>query len=157
MKQKLHRQNKLQLLLNSVMGAVFVLAVLLPSCGIKTEAINYGEDVCVYCSMTAIDKKFGAELINDKGKVLKFDCAECMIRFVKSDKGFVPSKLLVASYENHGELIDAEKAFYLSGGNVNSPMGGKLAAFNRREAAESAQKELNGDVLLWDKVKALNF
>jgi len=107
--------------------------------------------------MTLIDKKFGAEIINSKGKVLKFDSGECMLQFLKADKEFKPSKFLITDYENPGELIDAEKAWYLFGGNIKSPMGGRLAGFKTLEAAEKTQKELSGDLLLWDKVRVLNF
>lgn len=137
--------------------AFFLTVLLLSSCEIRPTAIEYGKDMCSYCGMIAIDKRFGAEIINSKGKVLKFDCGECMFRYMKMDKGFKPAEYLVVSYENPGNLIDAEKAFYLSGGNINSPMGGKLAAFATQEAAEKFQKELKGDLILWAKVKGLNF
>lgn len=136
---------------------LFLFPILFSSCEIKPEPINYGKDACAFCSMTAMDKKFGAEIINNKGKLLKFDCGECMLQYLNANKGFIPSKYLITSYENPGNLIDAEKAFYLHGGDINSPMGGKLAGFTTREAAEKFQKELNGELILWDKVIALNF
>lgn len=107
--------------------------------------------------MTVIDEKFGAMLVNRKGKAIKFDSGECMLGYMKADKSFTPEKYFIINYQKPGELMDAEKAFYIHGGNVNSPMGGKLAAFETTEAAEKFQKELKGDLILWDKVIALNF
>ena len=150
-------QNKARLLHNATGTALFLVLMLLSSCEIKPEPIDYGKDVCAFCSMTAMDKKFGAELINSNGKILKFDCGECMFQYLKSNTDFKPEKILVTAYDSPGNLIDAEKAFYLSGGNINSPMGGRLAAFTTREDAEKFQKELNGDLILWDKAISLNF
>lgn len=133
------------------------LIVFLSSCNNEPQAIVYGIDLCQHCKMTIMDKKFGAELINKKGKVLKFDSGECMVAYMKADKNFTVDKTLIINYANPEELIDADKSFFLHGGNVNSPMGGQLAAFKTREDAEKLQKELQGELLLWDKVVGLSF
>jgi copper chaperone NosL len=141
------------------MAALFVLPItfLLASCGVSPEELDFGKDACAFCKMTVMDKKFGAEIINSKGKTLKFDSGECMMKYLQSDKTFKPEKYLIVNYENPGELVDAGKAFYLHGGNVNSPMGGKLAAFKSREAAEKVKAELHGDLILWSNVVAIKF
>ncbi len=133
------------------------LIVFLSSCNNEPQAIVYGIDLCQHCKMTIMDKKFGAELINKKGKALKFDSGECMVAYMKADKNFTVDKTLIINYANPEELIDADKSFFLHGGNVNSPMGGQLAAFKTREDAEKLQKELQGELLLWDKVVGLSF
>ena len=120
-------------------------------------AITYGVDLCQHCKMTIMDKKFGAELINKKGKTLKFDSGECMVSYMKTDKNFEAAQILVINYTNPEELIEADKSFFLHGGNVNSPMGGQLAAFKTRGDAEKFQKELLGDLLLWADVTQIGF
>jgi copper chaperone NosL len=107
--------------------------------------------------MTIIDKKFGAELVNKKGKVIKFDSGECMVNCLKIDKTFEADKFLIINYTNPAELIEADKSFFLRGGNVNSPMGGQLAAFKTKEDAQKNQKELQGDLLLWTDVTQISF
>lgn len=102
--------------------------------------------------MTLVDKKFGAELVNNKGKTVKFDSEECMLKYLKSNKDFKPTKFEVINYSNPGEMIDAEKAFYLIGGAVKSPMGGQLAAFKNQEDAKKFGAELKGNLVLWNKV-----
>ena len=104
-----------------------------------------------------MDKKFGAELINKKGKALKFDSSECMLSYRKTDKNFEAAQILIINYANPEELIEADKSFFLQGGNVNSPMGGQLAAFKTRADAEKFQKELQGGLLLWTDVKQISF
>lgn len=136
---------------------VLLLSILLMSCGTQTPKINFGKDMCAFCKMTVIDEKFGALLINDKGKTLCFDCCECMVNYMKMDKGFNADKKLIVNYNQPKELIDAEKAYYLYGEAVRSPMGGNVAAFNTRETAETFQKKLEGKILLWNKVLEINF
>ena len=140
-----------------ILSWLLVLGSWLSSCNTEPPKINFGKDLCDFCKMTVMDKKFGAVLVNSKGKAVKFDSGECMINYLKTDKDFVPAQYLIINYENPGELIDAEKAFYLQGGNVNSPMGGNLAAFKTHEAAEKFQQELKGDLILWNAVTGLNF
>jgi copper chaperone NosL len=130
---------------------------MISACSTSPQPLEFGKDLCAFCQMTAMDKKFGAELINKQGKALKFDSEECMLNYLNSNKEFKAITYLVVNYENPGELIDAQKAFYLQGGNVKSPMGGKLAAFKTPDAAKKFQAELKGDVLLWDKISVLKF
>lgn len=134
---------------------VFIL--LLTGCNKQPEAIAYGKDLCTNCKMTIMDQKFGAELVNTRGKVIKFDSGECMLEYLKMDDHFEAAEHLVINYANPGELIAADKAFYLHGGEVKSPMGGNLAAFKTTEEAQKFQKELSGDLVLWDKVRQINF
>lgn len=137
--------------------SLFVILFLISSCNTEPVKINYGKDLCEHCKMTIMDKKFGSELINKKGKTLKFDSGECMVNYMKTDKNFEAAQILIINYANPEELINAEKSFFLRGGNVNSPMGGQLAAFKTREDAEKFQKELQGDLLLWPAVTQVNF
>lgn len=137
----------------------FVLTVVLfmASCNSEPEPIEFGKDNCEFCKMTIMDKKFGAELINPKGKALKFDAIECMVAYNKVNEDFKPEKYLAVNYETTVELIDAEQAFFLQGENVHSPMGGNIAAFSTRQAAEKFQQQLQGEILLWNKVAQFNF
>lgn len=127
------------------------------SCNNEPQPINFGKDNCEFCKMTIMDKKFGAELVNKKGKSLKFDSGECMARYMKTDGKFESDKILIIDYANPGALINAGSSFFLHGGNVNSPMGGQLAAFKTKEEAEKFQKELAGELILWNKVTQISF
>ena len=104
-----------------------------------------------------MDKKFGAEMVNSKGKAVKFDSGECMVNYINSETKFEAAQYLIVNYTSEGELIKAEEAFFLHGGNVNSPMGGNLAAFNTKADAEKMQAELGGDLMLWNDVKKIDF
>ncbi|MBL0309910.1 MAG: nitrous oxide reductase accessory protein NosL [Bacteroidetes bacterium] len=104
-----------------------------------------------------MDKKFGAELVNKKGKVQKFDSGECMMNYLKIDAAYQAGHFLIINYESPGELLNAETAVYLQGGQVRSPMGGKLAAFASKQGAEKFQVEMQGEILSWEEVKRLDF
>jgi len=127
------------------------------SCTTEPQPINYGKDACVHCGMTIMDKKFGAEMINAKGKAIKFDSGECMVSFMNSEKKFEAEQYLIVNYVSEGELINAREAFFLHGGEVRSPMGAKLAAFKIKTDAENFKTKLGGDLLSWDEVKKIKF
>lgn len=150
-----HRPLKMDRLL--FLSIVYCLLSIICSCSNEPAKINYGKDLCEHCKMTIMDKKFGAELINKKGKTLKFDSGECMLSYMKTDKKIEAAQILIINYANPEELINAEKSFFLHGGNVNSPMGGQLAAFKTREDAEKFQEELQGDLVLWTDVTQISF
>lgn len=134
-----------------------IVAVFLTACNTRLEPINYGKDQCAACRMTIMDKKFGAELVSSKGKIIKFDSGECMLAYLKADNTFKANLHLVVNYAEPGSLIEADKAFYLHGGNVNSPMGGNLAAFNTSNNAEKFKATIGGDLLNWTDIKQIDF
>ena len=141
------------------MGKIIILvcAIILSSCNTEPEAIKFGKSSCDYCMMTIMDRKFGAELITAKGKKMKFDSGECMLRYIKSQNNLKIGKVFVINYANPEELIDAEKAVYVHGGNVNSPMGGKLACFKTKEDEDKFLKEMAADELSWEELTKLSF
>lgn len=143
--------------MNRILASVFSVCIFIVSCSTEPQPINFGKDLCAHCSMTIMDKKFGAEMVNSKGKALKFDSGECMVNYINSETKFEAAQYLIVNYTSEGELIKAEEAFFLHGGNVNSPMGGNLAAFNTKADAEKMQAELGGDLMLWNDVKKIDF
>lgn len=139
------------------LSIVYCLLSIVSSCNNEPPQINFGKDLCVFCKMTVMDKKFGAVLVNKNGKTLKFDSGECMVNYLNSDAEFETEKILIINYANPEELIDATTSFYLHGGNVKSPMGGQLAAFSTKQDAEKFHTELSGELLSWNEVMQLGF
>ena len=134
----------------------FLLPVLflLSSCEVKTQPLNYGKDACQYCKMSIMDKKFGAEIITVKGKIYKFDSAECMIRFVKNANVVQLNDIesyWVADFSQQGNLINAKDAFYLHSLSLPSPMGGFLTAFSSENELNKIKANNNGDVWSWQQ------
>ncbi|MFC3880556.1 nitrous oxide reductase accessory protein NosL [Algoriphagus namhaensis] len=128
-------------------------AYLLFSCNTGPQAIQYGSEGCHYCKMTIVDKIHGAELVSDKGKVFKFDAAECMVNFFEDEPHFAMSGAYTNYYEQPEELLLVEEATFLISPNLPSPMGAFLTAFRQREVAEQVKAEKGGYLFSWEELK----
>ena len=115
--------------MNKITVSIFSICIFLVSCSTEPQAINFGKDLCEHCSMTIMDKKFGAEMVNSKGKAIKFDSGECMVGYINSENKFQAEQYLVVNYASEGELINAEQS----------------------------NNEFAADLLTWDDVKKINF
>ena len=132
---------------------VVLLIIGLSSCNIAPAPINYGSDGCQYCSMTIVDKQHAAQFVTQKGKVFKFDAAECMMNYLKEIDKTTVALFLVNDYEAPGELINATEATYLICKNIPSPMGEFLTAFKSREVAERVHAANQGVLLSWAELQ----
>lgn len=134
--------------------AAALLSITLLSCSSDPEPLQYGEDACHTCKMTLMDRKFGAELVTQKGKIYKFDDVNCMLAFYNSGQ-VQPSEFahkLVVDFSQPATLIEAADAFYLKSPEIKSPMASKVAAFQKKESMESVKKELKGIYLVWGEL-----
>jgi copper chaperone NosL len=124
------------------------------SCSTEPEPLVYGTDVCHFCKMTLMDKKFGAELVTKKGKVYKFDDMNCFLKFYNS--GFENTEeyhhKLVVDFASEGKLIDATHAFYIKSSAIRSPMDGQVAAFESKANSDRYKNEWKGIYLAWGEV-----
>ncbi len=137
-----------------IASGISILLLNLASCSTEPEPLNYGMDVCHFCKMTLVDKKFGAELVTDKGKVFKFDDLNCFLNFYNSDYEETNhfSHVLVVDYSIPGKLIPAKDAFYLKSADIRSPMDGQVAAFERKASMDNFKKQWKGIYLAWGEV-----
>lgn len=138
-----------------ILVLVLILFPIAFACSQQPEPINFGSDDCIHCKMTIEDQRFGAEIVTKKGKILKFDAAECMINYLK--KGKISEEevagLYVIDFSNPQKLIDAKKAFYLISPNLPSPMGANLSAFSTKTNADAQKQISGGEVYNWEEVK----
>lgn len=65
----------------TIVGLLFILCVVV-SCAPEQKPIPYGAANCAHCNMTVADNRYGAELVNDKGKAYFFDSSECLMAYV---------------------------------------------------------------------------
>lgn len=126
--------------------------VVLSSCSMEPERINYGKEACHFCSMTIVDNQHAAELVTTKGKSYKFDAIECMINYINRND-VDASVYLVCDYANPGTLIPANSATFLISKEISSPMGAFLSGFSSNEEALNTQKNKTGDLYSWDSVQ----
>lgn len=131
----------------------FVSIVILVSCGpTEPKPIKLNSDSCDFCKMTISNYKFAAELITQKGRVYKFDDISCMIRYAKSNTTVQYSGFYINDYLRENKFIEAEKGFYLKGGTINGPMGGKVVIFSTDKEADTYRPKLNAAPTTWKEV-----
>jgi copper chaperone NosL len=134
--------------------AVAVLLLFLTSCSSGPEPFKLGSDICQGCKMGIADPKFGGEIVTKKGKVYKFDDAICMVRFLKS--GAVQESEIknsvVINFQKTNDFIKAEQGFFYEDTGLKSPMGGNVAAFANKQAAENYANSKDGRIIGWDEV-----
>jgi copper chaperone NosL len=118
--------------MKNLSGLLVLILFLLSSCSREPEPLSYGKDSCEHCKMTIMDNKYGAEIVTAKGKVFKFDAAECMADFLKAEPERLNNPkdlLLTINVAAPGDLTDARTAFFLNDKAFKSPMGANIASF----------------------------
>lgn len=117
----------------------FLMSFSLSFCTPRPEAIQFGNEGCQFCKMTIMDKRFGGEIITQKGKVFKFDDLNCLVnfrelnQFNKKDLAFT----LVIDFSQPGKLIDTQQAIYVFSPELRSPMAANIAAFEKQADAKN--------------------
>lgn len=122
------------------------------SCEVSPKPINYGSDVCHFCSMTIVDKQHAAQVVTQKGKTFKFDAVECMVNHLKDVDVASMELFLVNDYQTPGDLIDATNATFLISKGIPSPMGEYLSGFQSKVEAENVEAENNGKLYSWNEL-----
>lgn len=129
---------------------ILILFLGLAACKDKIDTgphvIHYGEDVCERCKMIISDKRFAAQLVDQKGTALKFDDVGCLSEYLKESgvEGGKPLAMYVADFAT-GEWLDAGKAFYLRNPELRSPMGYNIAAFGTAEEMDMSPFREGGE------------
>jgi copper chaperone NosL len=137
--------------------ALAIACLVFQGCG-KSGPVPFfwGEDACHHCKMTLVQKGFAAQRINDKGKVYKYDAIECLLEDLKAKPVRVGEGLFVSDWSRPDAMVsEAQSVFFLKGGDITSPMGSALAAFQSRDSATAFQARVGGDLLDWSGLKNL--
>ena len=148
---------KMRFLLASVLLiAGFVLTTCSPSSGGGEPAppdIAYRQDICEACGMIIGDAKFAAATLLTNGETRKFDDIGDMIVYHMDHPDQQVQAWLVHDYRNE-QWLRAEKAFFVFGSSIASPMGHGLAAFADRTSAGAFAASVGGKVLTFDEARA---
>ena len=137
------------------LGYILITMLLLNSCAVEPQPINYGQDACDFCKMNIVDQQHAAELVSSKGKAYKFDAIECMMNYLNrkelNSEDF--NYLLVANYNKPGELIDAKTAAFIKSEDIPSPMGAFLSGVPSNDEVQKITKTKGGEVFEWTTLK----
>lgn len=128
------------------------LLLLIFSCDVTPQAIDYGHDACHFCKMTIVDKVHAAEIVTKKGKIYKFDATECMVNFMNEFEVSEIKFYMTNHYSEPKSLINATKATFLISKNITSPMGAFITAFEHKTDAETVQSEKSGTLYTWEEL-----
>lgn len=145
-------------MLNILKITLFLLVIsVVTSCSSGPETINYGKENCEFCKMTIMDKKFGTELVSQKGKVFKFDDAACMVKYMQvSNQEDAQFKFIVFNgVDAPGELLGVEEATFVYSGEMRSPMLGNVGAFkDPKKANDYLKSDTTAQMMSWEEVKS---
>lgn len=131
-----------------MMSLLAGIILILAACQPKSEPIHFGEDQCHYCKMTISDVKFGSEMITKKGKVYKYDAAECMARHI-AEEDPAWNALYAIAYDKPETLLPVDSLHWLISPDFRSPMGANLVAFSKRSQLDS---QYHSQLIHWDEV-----
>ncbi len=88
-------------------------------------------------------------MVTRKGKQIKYDAIECMMR--DNLQNYEESEItimLVADYLDPGTMLTAQEASFVIDEEINSPMGANLAAIKKDSNKEGFSK-----VYTWNELK----
>lgn len=123
----------------------------LSSCSTGPQPIAFGKDQCHSCKMNISDQRFGAEIVNKKGKAFKFDDSHCIVEFIRSkaieEKDI--AQVYLVDFAGNGALIDANTALLYESEGLRSPMGGNVAAFSSKEKLQEVSRQYPGKETNW--------
>lgn len=138
----------------SAVSVLFLLFFSLHSCSQVPEPVKYGTDNCDFCKMTIMDPKFAGELITQKGKVVKFDDARCLIGYLKSDaaKNQKIAGTYLTDFSGNHDFVNTEAGFFLSSPELRSPMNGNIAIFAELDSLQKIQRQLKGERIFWKDI-----
>lgn len=135
--------------------AMFLLFFMLQSCGNRgPDPIQLNKDTCSSCKMSISQGNFAAELITKKGRTYKFDDMFCLKNHIKENAGEEGANFYIGDYTKENELIDATTAWYVQSENISSPMGGQIAAFADKAAAEKLAAQHQTQIKSWNDIKS---
>ena len=131
----------------------FLILLVSVSCVTKeAEPIKLNSDACEFCKMKISDGKFGAELITNKGRIYKFDDMHCMISYDKENLTTNIQSFYIHDFSQNNILIPAETAFYVKGGEINSPMRGNIIAVKTEEEVKKIASKYKANPTSWSEI-----
>lgn len=126
---------------------------LLTGCGSnEPKPIKLNVDACEFCKMPISDGKYGAEIQTQKGRFYAFDDISCLVKYCEENESTKVKSYYVHDYTQNNQLIDATTAFYISGGDINSPMNGNIAAFSTQADAQIFGDKLKAKAIKWNEI-----
>jgi len=124
----------------------------LVACSSGPKPIDYGKEECVFCKMTIMDKQFGCQVVNTKGKAFNFDDVSCLLSYLGTTKPEEIGAIYVPDYTGLNELLPAAEMHFVKSELLHSPMAGNMAAFSGKDSAQHYAGNLKGTMVTWENL-----
>ena len=135
------------------MAALLLLITIVSSCVAPgPRALALGIDECAQCRMMITDARFGGEVVTRTGRVMTFDALECLAAYVAQTDPRSVHAIWVSDFEHPGTWLPAERAMYVAGASIGSPMGRALLAVAPAVSSGDAMRRYGGRAQVWDDV-----
>jgi copper chaperone NosL len=151
MEWKLYKRNKL--LPRPQLAMILLLTATIAGCNeISPDPIKTGTDQCYSCKMTISDPRFGAVLITNKGKQLKFDDITCLRSFIqsKSMEGIADADIYFVDFSDKHLLHHSNSVYLMKSETLKGPMNGDILAFSNRDSFTKALGDFKGVETKWE-------
>ena len=139
---------------NPLIRAVSLLAILAACRTPSPRPLAYDAETCSQCHMTLADRRFGAELVLQTGRVIPFDDTGCLISYLGRDSTTAVHSIQVTDFLPPHALLDATSAVFLVSDSIRTPMDYHIAALSPR-SADSVRAAMGGELVSWDQARAM--
>ncbi len=119
----------------------------------KPVAIKLNKDECSHCKMTLTDALFAAEIITKKNRLYTFDDIACLRGYLKENSSAEAPSIWISDYQNAGQFVNVEEAFFVKSPEIRSPMGGHTIAFSSADIAKEFALKYNTQVYTWSQLQ----
>jgi copper chaperone NosL len=127
-------------------------------CSAGPKPIDYGKEECAFCKMTIMDKQFGCQVVNTKGKHFNFDDLSCLVGYLLTDiiSADDIGAIYVPDYTGSHELIQGDRMHFVESEMLHSPMAGNIAAFSNKDSAQHYAASLKGKLVILENIMKKN-
>jgi copper chaperone NosL len=149
-----HKKSRTRVASGLVLTALLFLLISVTGCRTGPSPIHYGQDNCDYCKMGISDRRFGFEILTQKGKAYKFDDMHCLLEFIRSDrlsKNEI-NEIYFTDFSGNGQWTRAAASYLLKSSALHSPMNGDIAAFASFDSMSKYKNDLQGQPVSWKEL-----
>ncbi len=134
--------------------ALLGMALSFIACNTGPREIAYGSQDCTFCKMTIMDKRFGCQIMNTKGKAYSFDDLSCLVGYLQTDiiQQKDISAIYIPDYLGENKLHKAGELQFVASEQFRSPMSGNIAAFVSADSANEYAGKMNGKKVAWSEI-----
>lgn len=137
-----------------------LLATIAAGCSTAAEAdgppeISYGRDICLECNMIISEPRFAASYRLDGGETKSFDGIGELVKHAQRVGELDRMAFAWVHDFNTEEWILIDEAYFVVGQKIVTPMGHGIVAFTTEAAAQEFATGLDGTVMRWAVVSAL--